>query len=900
MNLTMKKNTSKVKFTWIVTWLLVMSIFIADPVNTYAQTADGEWSPPVNLSRSGGALNPSIFVDNAGTTHIIWADAYAGFMYSVLGEEGWSAPKSVIFPFSPPRNVVIGPDYPTPVLISDQRNRIHAFWIDERGVLNHSSVNGLYFSSPGSWTGKRVMTDAAIAMDVSVDEFGNFHLVYIRNLSSIYSPAGLYYRNLNTTTFAWGLPVLLDESPYFRSIEPTSANVTISATSIDEAVHLMIGWDNRPRNRISLVRSIDAGKTWEEARVVEGPEVSTTPVTPFNILIGSFATNTVLVWQEDEPGESCNQVYQWSSDGGETWNGKQRMLTDLQGCAQDFRFLTMENGQMILMTKILGQVYFQAWDGQRWSDPQLQTILSSFIDQETFNLVNLNCQHALFTPSNDLFVAGCDQGIGGDVWLTSQRIESVSSWFSSDTNWSYPVSIANSLSVSLSSSMAVDETGHIHLTWSQLESESDEGATLQYARSDGQNWSPPQVLFGPPSNYVGDTTLLVSDGRLYAAWNEQLSGEIMIASAPADRAINPKEWSVPVSIPLPRNDGNSPTLISDEDGTLYLAFAISINEDRGIYMTQSEDRGATWSEAALVFDAVSMQWPMVDDPKWTIGDDGSMHLIFSRFNANKRPAGLYYVMSMDKVNWSEADVVSEAVVRFSDILAAPNGVIHVVWEESGNSFSIWHAYFNDVRNPWEFRRSIQTSIIQSQLSPLLNDANGNVHLLHVANEGRTGLTLKHWVWDEPQWNVADIYQIPGDTEVNASALLGAISENGQLAAVYALPVVDERVSADMSTIFAASVSLDTAGAGMAAPTEAEEIEEVATPAVTAIETSEVVPQPTAENVLIVEEYNAEVDTSPVDRQNQWSGLAIGVVVGGLLTILILMLAVRSVRRRGLK
>jgi hypothetical protein len=87
---------------------------------------------------------------------------------------------------------------------------------------------------------------------------------------------------------------------------------------------------------------------------------------------------------------------------------------------------------------------------------------------------------------------------------------------------------------------------------------------------------------------------------------------------------------------------------------------------------------------------------------------------------------------------------------------------------------------------------------------------------------------------------------------------------------------------------------------MPLPTEPEEVEEVDTPAVTATETGEVVPQPTAENVLIVEEYNAEVDTSPVDRQNQWSGLAIGVVVGGLLTILILMLAVRSVRRRGLQ
>jgi hypothetical protein len=31
-----------------------------------------------------------------------------------------------------------------------------------------------------------------------------------------------------------------------------------------------------------------------------------------------------------------------------------------------------------------------------------------------------------------VYVAGCDQGIGGDVWITNLLIESVSSWFSSE------------------------------------------------------------------------------------------------------------------------------------------------------------------------------------------------------------------------------------------------------------------------------------------------------------------------------------------------------------------------------------------------------------------------------------------------------------------------------------
>jgi hypothetical protein len=903
MRLDLKLITSVSKWNWSLTWLLVILIFFGNPAGAQAQSPEDDWTPPVNLSRSGGAINPAIVVDNAGTTHVIWGDTYSGFMYSVLEEEGgWAPPKAVIFPFSPPRNVSVGADYPTPVLFADQRNRIHAFWIDGRGVLNHSSVNRLYISSPGAWTGRRIIAEAAVGMDVTIDANGNLHTAYIRNLSSIYAPAGLYYRTFNTTSFVWSLPTLLDESPYFRSLDAENAKVSIASTWLNESVNLTIGWDNRPRNRISLIKSIDGGSNWSETLVIEGPEVSTVPVVPFNILVGAYEDNIILVWQEDEPGESCNQVFQWSNDDGETWQGKQRMLTNLQGCADDYQFLINDTGQMILMTKILGQVYFQSWDGLRWSDPQLQSILSSFIDQETFNLVDMDCQYALLTPLNEIHVAGCDLGIGGDVWMTNRRIDSVSSWFPPESNWGYPVNVTSSVAITLGSSIVTDEAGNAHLVWSEIEDVNSEGALLQYARSDNVTWSPAQTIVGPPVHYVVNPSITIYQDRLFVAWSDQSSGEIQVVSAPAERAINPREWSSPVTIQLPRLAGSSPDILAGPDGTLYLAFAISINEQRGIYLVQSEDGGSTWSEPATVFDAVDAGWPMVDEPKLTISDDGTLHLIFSRYTANNRSVGVYYALSTNGgTEWTEADSVSEAGISFKDIFATKTGIVHMIWLESNSSHSIWHAYFDNPEERWENRRSVQTSVTKPEVSGLLEDANGDIHLLQVAKEGRAGMTLKHWLWNEPQWNVVDLYQIQVSSAANANSLRGAITPSGQMIAVYALPAIDERANLEMTTVFSVSRSIEIVmDTVVLQPTE-EEGETAAPSIMTATPSAAFVEQAEAETAMVVDEPRAPIDvSSPVESQSQWTGLAIGVIVGGLLTILILLAAVRSVRRRGLK
>jgi hypothetical protein len=161
------------------------------------------------------------------------------------------------------------------------------------------------------------------------------------------------------------------------------------------------------------------------------------------------------------------------------------------------------------------------------------------------------------------------------------------------------------------------------------------------------------------------------------------------------------------------------------------------------------------------------------------------------------------------------------------------------------------------------------------------------------------MTLKHWLWVEPQWNVADVYQIQSMSESNANVLRGAINPRGQMIAVYALPMLDERVDSEVTTIYSISRALDI-DQSVVAIEPIEEAEETPIPSI-ALSTPVAAPIETnVDTALVVEEKQPQIDLSPVDRPNQWSGLAIGVVLGGVLTILILLAAVRSVRRRGLK
>src|SRR5690349_11419779 len=63
------------------------------PSWAFAQSAGGPWTKPVNLSRSGGATNPSIVSDSEGGVHAIWQDSLLNYVYSRFDGNQWSAPE---------------------------------------------------------------------------------------------------------------------------------------------------------------------------------------------------------------------------------------------------------------------------------------------------------------------------------------------------------------------------------------------------------------------------------------------------------------------------------------------------------------------------------------------------------------------------------------------------------------------------------------------------------------------------------------------------------------------------------------------------------------------------------------------------------------------------------------
>ncbi len=893
--------------------LLVIAMMAIQPAAVYSQATNQDWTPPVNISKTGGATDPVIVVDTKGVKQAIWVDSYNGYMFAKEDANGWTTPARVSFPFSPivnPRSTA-APVYPVPKLIADPNGRIHAFWIDDKNVLYHSSVSEAAFGMGAGWSSKRALTDSAIAFDVSMDADGTVHLAYIHNIDSYNAAAGVYYRAL-TRSFYWGNPVSLVSSPYFRSISADTANINITTAITQDTRDVYVAWDNQLRNRISVIQSTDAGQNWGQPVIVDGPEVSTGPVAPRDIKIGASGSNAVLVWQVDQPGSSCTQNYKWSNDAGKSWQGPGRMLTNIQGCADQNQFVVSSNGAIFLMTRILGQVYLHAWNGSRWSDPQYQEILSSFIDQETYNLVSLTGQSAIMSADNTINVIGYDTGSGGDIWMTSRQLGSVDGWFSSPNAWSLPTILSTSSGDRFAEGLVADQNGFVHMVWSQNGSGAAGGgnSALMYARWDGRTWTTPLMVFGGPGRNVNPPSMDISNNMLYVVFANPATGDISFTSVSTNQATSQAAWTPPAVLPAPRHAADSPQIHVTSDGSLYVVYSEPINESRGIYITHSTDGGVTWSNPSVVFDAVKANWPVVDYPQLTFTDSQHLYLLFTQYALPGRntPVGVYYTNSNDGgVTWSDPQQVTNQPTYWSDIRGVGASTVHVVWQELNNgAYTVWHNTTTDNGQTWVGKNSVSNSPMQAMLSPLIVDSAGKLHMLQSLNEEQGSVTFTHWIWNAPQWSISDQtkFQTSMSSNNNVNALMGATTGDGRLVMVYSIAtpsVNDPTIIAN--TVYSVQRNFQPEGqsaeAAAAAPVVAANPSPAPTLQPTTAPTTIVA---TAPSLLAapVHENLPVPKTTPVSTLTQYIGLILGIAVTIVVVVIISIFGISSVKRRGLR
>jgi len=587
----------------LVRLLFASALFIVSitPSPALAQSTGDPWAEPVNLSHSGIAQNPGFVIDSEGVGHVIWQDDLSNFVYTGFDGNQWSAPETTnlnsLFRLTlpgesrgPQSTIYTGPN---PVFVAGPGQFTSGFWISPRGELFTSKVRNQDFEHVAAWYSARSITPQAASFAVAVDAAGELHLAYVRTISDPQRPAGIYYTRSKDGGSNWSVPVLLYESSYLRRLGEGEANISLATAGEADAQRIYIAWDNRPRKQVFLAQSTDGGGTWEQPKLVAGPEPDPGLAAPFNIHVGANQDSVVLVWQSGRSGDACSQVYQSSRDSGATWSQPQLMIEALFGCAYASQFVTQlansPEGPLYFLTETKGQVYLSAWNGLQWSQPQAQPTLSGFEEPEIYTGVDYGCHRASLLRER-LYIVGCDQGGGGDVWVTSLDLRSNTSWFSAPV-WSQLSPITDENLKMEAIELAATDDGFIHAFFSQ-----HQDPAIYYTYWDGELWSRITPVLELPEGEAAGSAIAAGPGNELFLIAPNNRGTLYFSRATSGNAATESRWATPTQLGA-GHDGEigSADVAWDAAGTVYVAYSVPVNDERGIYLVQSKDKGTTWS-----------------------------------------------------------------------------------------------------------------------------------------------------------------------------------------------------------------------------------------------------------------------------------------------------------------
>jgi hypothetical protein len=749
--------------------LMLFGLLLGSVPSGSAQTAQ-EWSEPVNLSMSGAASNPFMVVDSNGVVHVIWLDQFDGFKYVQSADNGatWTTPVTVKYPFSA--------DARPPMLLSDPRGIIHIFWLTDQNKLSYAQSLADNFDTPASWLVKTDLDNSVFDFDASLDPQGRMHVAYLKNPAPVPGTAGVYYKRSADSGDTWAAPQLLYESTYFRSLNAENARIRLAVSEDLEDEHVHIVWDDRQQKRIFISTSLDGGLNWEAVKEMVAPQANLGFQTPYNADVDVVDGQVLATWLVGEPGVRCT-AYSWSSsDGGETWGEQTKILPESAQCPERSEFLELDPQVSVSLYTIQGELYITAWNGSTWSFPEIQTGLSSITNPATFDTVLLGCEQAA-GYNNRLFVVGCDENTSGDIWFIWREMDALEELFPMPSEWSGDATIITVPRSLTSLTSVTDNAGSIHAIWIQSSYLPTDtfAPRIEYARWNGVEWSSPSPIITTLTGMPQGVSLQIdSHQRLLLSWVNEETGELMFTWANSERASIPMEWISPITLSFDAKFTNSPDIVVDATDRIVIAYAVTLNEERGIYLIQSSDLGETWSQPVKIFDAVLENWDMVDQPKLAVTQDGTLHILFSQYihPSDPQAVGLYYSQSTDGgVVWTTPEAVSsQSPIQWSEIISVP-GALHRFWQEKTRSDSITnHQSSSDGGKTWGATAKIPGGTGLLSQPYVVADWAGKLHILQIIEQDNQ--ILQEWEWSSERWQMLDARRV-GAFDLNSPPIIKA-------------------------------------------------------------------------------------------------------------------------------
>ena len=895
------------KVTLRIRWIIIVVLFLLGMAfQVSAQTDDRELPEPENLSQSGAATEPIFVVDKSGVYHLLWQDEFAGFMYTTGDGETWSDATPLLLPFTQEAYAKPFTDefegFYFPKLVADGEDRLHAFWVDEDGLLQYSRTRfeDIGLGSVG-WTAVARLSQSAVNIVANVDDNDRLHLSYIRSADSVEFPAGLYYRQSDDNGSSWSEPILLYQSSYFRNGTDLNTNLKI-ATSGESDIYL--AWDNRALDSVYTMRSSNGGETWTEPTIVDQrqPEDPAEGAAPSNIDIQIVDEDEIHLswWAGDaEDTLTCLLFHQWSENGGAIWTEPEVVLEDTRDCPIDSHFVVGDNDLLLMLTLIRDEAYMQAWDREKWTEPDPQVLLGTFQDPTTFRNILFGCNQPTVTDNNELYVVGCGAGNDRDIWGVKRPLGTLTDWFGSEEEesvWNPPVSLINSSVQLLPSNAVAGADGRLHLFWSESNdavafSRIDQAtggvdSTIYYSRLNAGSWAAPRPVIESPVGKADQiATAAGQRGSLFVVWSSGKEGGIYFSRAVADRASSETEWIDPVLLPAPQPTGSWPEIVVDENGTINVAYTIPLNEDRGIYLVQSTDNGETWSEPILVFDGLENRWQKVGRPHLGLTLNGNMHMTWSRdVPDSSNTLAVVYARSEDNGrSWTAPEIVTEETAVWSNIVGVGDRTVHRAWLGLSDIRTLlWHQVSFDNGLTWSDPIRVSDPATVSGPSVLMVDANRTPHLIQLAETNSAELLLHEWIWDGERWQEGAPLDL-GLQAVGADALTAVQDPAGNLGVLYSTLLLNTDGNEPEDYLLYTSRQLEETGFE---PTRLPTL----TPTLLPPPTSTPIPAPTATATVTLPQINNNPETGisvgPIDSNTQTGGILLGVLPAILLVVIV--------------
>ena len=628
--------------------------------------------------------------------------------------------------------------------------------------------------------------------------------------------------------------------------------------------------------------------------------------TPFDLDVDVWNGSVILIWKTGESQSACSHHYQVSTDDGDTWSPKKQVFEGTFGCSTQNVFLSNRPDILIWMANINGQSTFLAWNGEQWSDPQVQTDLASIENPVTYEYVSLNCLQLVEQPAPDqVYAVGCEQGQNGDIWFMSRPIGVLSDWFKSAEAWSNPEKLFDVSPKMGSLNMLADQNGNFHAFWTQPVDENvpSSGSSVYYSQWDGIKWTTPVGILASPDGKAANPSVAINrDGRLLVAWSAGPIGELYFSWAQAERAYSPSEWSEPVSLPVPSSAASSPDLVLSASGEIFVAYAIPLNESRGIYIVSSMDDGATWSEPEQVFDASPAGWDMVQSPHLLLTGNGERHMLWKQqsFPGDTDSQVLFYTHYSDSASseqhlglskgWSALQQVDEGQIFWSRLIALTDGGLYRLWfNRAAQNNSIYQQYSGDEGSSW-----MPANILGdfSDTIDALNsyvDLTGQFHLVQAINNSQQE-QLRYWsgagerLVQKDETSLASV-----DPQASIVAMAAAINPSGRLQVMFGVNgknQADETFSylVGLHRTIEQAATVEATASATTQPQSPTPSTDVIAPQVTSTEVPPT-PQPTA----ITDLADLPVSSSgPLPGNLTGTVIFSAVVAGGLLVILLLI------------